>query len=492
MKLGFKKYFSVLIVVLCAGYLLLLIPDTAPPQSIETEKKPFLWDSDEYWSLLESRFRDARAAGCDSLAERIALDLRRIDSLPRMVESEILPPDAPLFAELETRYFELSVLLAACPSSLPEYVEKYSRLRSLVKNQSVGWDMNTGLARDRIYRLLYGGRTAIEEIILQSPESAVPPVIIDNDEPSATPSTEILGVTVHSGDILISRGGAPTSALIARGNDYPGNFSHAALLHVDKKTSAISIIESHIEMGVAIANVDDYFRDTKLRVMVLRLRSDLPAMLADPMLPHKAAEYALQRALTEHIPYDFAMDTEEPFKLFCSEVVSDAYRHNGVELWSALSHISSPGVKNWLSAFGVRHFTTQEPSDLEYDSQIRVVAEWRDHETLYKDHLDNAVVDVMLEGAERGDRLNYDWYMLPTARIARIYSIFLNMFGKVGPVPEGMNATAALQNEWFSAKHRKIKERLIAMAEDFQNKHGYTPPYWTLVDLAREAAAEYR
>ena len=31
-----------------------------------------------------------------------------------------------------------------------------------------------------------------------------------------------------------SAGGAATSALIARGNDFPGNFSHIALVHVDE------------------------------------------------------------------------------------------------------------------------------------------------------------------------------------------------------------------------------------------------------------------
>ncbi|HDL02524.1 MAG TPA: hypothetical protein ENH25_00160, partial [candidate division Zixibacteria bacterium] len=470
----------------------LLIPDTALPPVPDTDKQPFAWDSNEYWLLLENKFQKARAVGCDGLADQISSDLTRIDSLLIIVESDTFSPDAPLFTEMETAFFELSVVLAACPLRLPEYANYYSRLRKSVKNQSAGWDMNAGPARDRIYRLLYGCRTAIEEIILQSLEHAIPGVIIETEEPSATPSAEILGVTVHSGDILISRGGAPTSALIARGNDYPGNFSHAALLYIDKNTGAISIIESHIEMGVAVAAIDDYFRDTKLRVMILRLRSDLPAMRSDPMLPHKAAEHALQRAFTEHIPYDFTMDTGESSRLFCSEVVSDAYRHVGIRLWSALSHISSPGVKSWLAAFGVKHFTTQEPSDLEYDSQIRVVAEWRDHETLYKDHLDNAVVDVMLEGADRGDQLDYDWYMLPTARIARLYSMVLNLFGGIGPIPEGMNATAALQNEWFSQKHRKIKEQLITSALRFKEQNGYTPPYWALVDLAREAAADYR
>lgn len=492
MKYRFTRWFAGIIVLLCICYLLLLIPDTALPPVPDTVKQPFAWDSNEYWSLLENKFQKARAVGCDGLADQISSDLTRIDSLLIIVESDTFSPDAPLFTEMETAFFELSVVLAACPLRLPEYANYYSRLRKSVKNQSAGWDMNAGPARDRIYRLLYGCRTAIEEIILQSPEHAIPGVIIETEEPSATPSAEILGVTVHSGDILISRGGAPTSALIARGNDYPGNFSHAALLHIDKNTGAISIIESHIEMGVAVAAIDDYFRDTKLRVMILRLRSNLPAMRSDPMLPHKAAEHALQRAFTEHIPYDFTMDTGESSRLFCSEVVSDAYRHVGIRLWSALSHISSPGVKSWLATFGVKHFTTQEPSDLEYDSQIRVVAEWRDHETLYKDHLDNAVVDVMLEGADRGDQLDYDWYMLPTARIARLYSMILNLFGGIGPIPEGMNATAALQNEWFSQKHRKIKEQLITSALRFKEQNGYTPPYWALVDLARKAAAEYR
>ena len=75
-----------------------------------------------------------------------------------------------------------------------------------------------------IYRLIYGGRTAIEEIILQTPDLALPDLFIENNEPASTPSAEILGVKIHSGDILVSRGGAPTSALIARGMTIPAIF----------------------------------------------------------------------------------------------------------------------------------------------------------------------------------------------------------------------------------------------------------------------------
>jgi hypothetical protein len=204
------------------------------------------------------------------------------------------------------------------------------------------------------------------------------------------------------------------------------------------------------------------------------------------MLPHEAATYALNRAKTENIPYDFAMNTDDPKQLFCSEVAYDAYQKYGIKLWSALSHISSKGVRNWLADFGVKYFTTMEPSDLEYDPQLKVIAEWRDHETLFKDHLDNAVVDVMLESAETGEKIGYNWYLLPVVRILKGYSFFMNLFDKVGPIPEGMSATSALKNEWFSNRHRIVVDNLKVEAELFYKKNGYIPPYWELIKLARK------
>ena len=153
--------------------------------------------------------------------------------------------------------------------------------------------MNSTEAKNTLYRLLYGNRIAIEEIMLQLPDNHVAPLIKGIDEPSSTPSANMLGVNIHSGDILVSRGGAPTSALIARGNDYPGNFSHIALVHIDEKTKLISIIESHIERGVTISTLKEYLDDKKLRIMVLRLRFDL--IRDNPMVPHLAAKYCIRR-----------------------------------------------------------------------------------------------------------------------------------------------------------------------------------------------------
>ncbi|MCJ7553974.1 MAG: hypothetical protein MUO34_08830, partial [Ignavibacteriaceae bacterium] len=385
----------------------------------------------------------------------------------------------------ENNIFKIAPLIPVCTQYFSDYINFSSNIRKVVKEQSRKWDMNSTDAKNTLYRLLYGNRTAIEEIMLQLPQDQVAPLIKGVDELSSTPSAKILGVDVHSGDILISRGGAPTSALIARGNDYPGNFSHVALVHIDEKTKLISIIESHIERGVVVSSLTEYLNDTKLRIMVLRLRSDL--IKDNPMLPHKAAEFSLSTAKKKHIPYDFEMNFNEFEKQFCSEVASSAYKEFGITLWTGLSTISSKGTRNWLAAFGVKYFETQEPSDLEYDPQLSVVAEWRDPETLYKDHMDNAITDIMLEEADSGKVLSYDWYLLPFGRLMKIYSIILNAFGSEGPVPEGMSTEAALKNVEYSETHDRIKEKLILLANRFKAQKGYTPPYWELFNLARQA-----
>jgi hypothetical protein len=74
----------------------------------------------------------------------------------------------------------------------------------------------------------------------------------------------------------------------------------------------------------------------------------------------------------------------------------------------------------------------------------------------------------------------------------KAYSVVLNLFGKVGPMPEGMDATAALRNLKLSARHEEIKKRALVQAALFQEKQGYRPAYWELVRMANKARVELR
>ncbi len=486
-----RKLFFIILSIITL-YLILLIPEPKPDIVDSVQPEPFEWKQDKYWDHLESLFIKALDENPEFINNTIELKLGEIDRFIERLQTKNVDVESAVFDSLENSIFELAPYLAVQPEQIKSFIEKCSRIRIIINKQSQDWNLNSRVVRDRIYRLLYGTRLAIEEIILQSAEIKIPTLVIVHEEPSAAPKSEMLGVTIHSGDILVSRGGAPTSALIARGSDYPGNFSHVALVHVSEKDSKVSIIEAHIEIGVAIADIEKYLQDKKLRVMVLRPKSNHPLLLADPMIPHKAATDALNRTTNQHIAYDFKMDYDNPDKLFCSEVASSVYKNYGINLWMGISRISSEGLKRWLADFGVRNFITQEPSDLEYDPQLQVVAEWRDYQTLTDDHLDNAILDVMLEGANAGDILSYEWYMLPIVRVLKTYSWILNQFGAAGPIPEGMSATSALKNEFFSQKHKEIKSQLIESYNNFKEENGYYPPYWEIIRLAREAKSSFK
>lgn len=478
---------------LAVAFALLALPEPDKPiPAAPARAQSFAWNRDSVWGDLERRFVQARATGCaDSL--NTAGELARLDVSIAQLSGRALTPIAAALDSLETSFFGVAPRVAACGALLARYVALHTQLRAQVKRQSIGWDVKTTAARTRLYRALYGGRAAVEEVMLQQPGAVARLVLGDSTATagaSVTPSAVSNGVTLHSGDMLVSRGGYPTSALIARGSDYPGNFSHIALVHVDETTHAISVIEAHIEAGVAVSTADKYIADKKLRVMVLRPRADLPAIRENPMLPHLAATAMLARARREHIPYDFAMDYTDPARLFCSEVASAAYRTQGMELWMGISTISRDGLRKWLSAFGVEHFATQEPSDLEYDPQVHVVAEWRDATTLFNDHVDNAVTDAMLDGADRGASLTYAWYTLPLARVMKAYSWIRVQMGDSGPIPEGMSAGAALRNRDYGTEHAARSAALRESAAQWKAENGYAPTYWTLVRLATAPAEQ--
>jgi hypothetical protein len=158
-----------------------------------------------------------------------------------------------------------------------------------------------------------------------------------------------------------------------------------------------------------------------------------------------------------------------------------------VDLWQRESRFSSPGLAHWMSSLGVRHLSTHGPSDLEYDPSLRVVAEWHDRDELWLDHVDSAVIDAMLERAERGAEFDFARPMLPLVRLLKAYSVVLNGLGKVGPIPEGMSATVALRARWLSETHARARERVLEKSENFENSHGYRPPYFRLSDFSREA-----
>ena len=150
---------------------------------------------------------------------------------------------------------------------------------------------------------------------------------------------------------------------------------------------------------------------------------------------------------------------------------------------------SRPSGKGNAVIEGFKHVTGDyviiQDSDLEYDPKMRVVAEWRHPDGLYQDHVNSAVTDIMLDGANKGDKLGHAWYLRPPARCTKAYCVVRRWLGKGGPIPQGWTAIQFLQMLWVYKRHRQIKRKLLELAEIFEKEQGYRPPFWELISIAR-------
>ncbi len=482
-----KTFLKILLMIVGIYFLLLIPVPNFKDNPEKASKTPFFWNNDKLWNQLEINFKQARKFPSQELDSTVNKMIAETDNLMNGFEDKTLKPDDSLFLILENKFYKIAPYIAAQKNKSNWYIDFYNRIRKKVKLDSKFWDMSTPIARNTTYRLLYGMRATVEEILLQSSDDEFVSTMFVEDEPSATPYVDVLGIKVHSGDLLVSRGGAEVSAFISRGNDFPGNFSHVAIIHIDKETNKPYFVEAHIEKGVAIATLEHYLQDKKLRFMVMRPRADLAALIKNPMLPYDASLYIFNEAQQKHIPYDFKMNYYDSSEMFCSEVGSYAYKQYGIKLWEFKSTISSNGISNWLNAFGVENFVTQMPSDLEYDPMLSIVAEWRNKETLFQDHLDNAVMDALITQANNGKKLDYNMWLLPIARVIKAYSFILTTMGKEGVIPEGMAAETALKNNYFVDKFQKRKLETELKIKTFEKTNGYLPPYWQMVRIAENS-----
>src|SRR5262245_25604436 len=136
-----RKWLIGAFLFLAVGYLVLLIPEPGPSTPHGAGKQPFVWKQDPLWTELESHFNQARAAGCQSLQSRIAAASSEVHAMLDQISSGSMPPEAPVFTNLETGLFRLAPMVAACPEGLNDYIALVSRIRSEIKTQSQHWDL---------------------------------------------------------------------------------------------------------------------------------------------------------------------------------------------------------------------------------------------------------------------------------------------------------------------------------------------------------------
>lgn len=487
-------------------------PEPSFPSPSLAKTKLFEWDRKELFDELENEFLRARreteyavrlngdlfvaSRVRGSYRERYEKEEANIDFLLDQLEAQKPGPRPETLAAIEKAQFTLASFAAVQPELLPRFRKLTLALRGRVLRAAVYWGTPTDLTRQALFRIITGGRMAFEEaLVQQSSWDDYAGVEAVEDIASKCPCTEVDGVRLCSGDIFLSRGDAPTSALIARTNFFPGEFSHAALVYVGKNGAPPMVLESLIEEGSMITPLAEFMKSHRHRLVLLRLRPESPECVKDPLLPHKAAVRLHDRFAKEKVPYDFAMLPDDDSSLFCSEAVASAYSGEGASIFPGRSRLDTPGIIRMMGPLGVRKFDSYMPQDLELNPSLSEAAEWFYPETLRKDRIEEAVLSALFWEAERGASLQTPRTVLAGSRLVKGFSSIQSFLGFRPIVPSGMSASSAARLHCYIKRVYPVLYKDVSKeAESFVmvSRRSFEAPRWVLARLAEQAVKKNR
>jgi hypothetical protein len=210
---------------------------------------------------------------------------------------------------------------------------------------------------------------------------------------------------LNSGDIILSRGNAYTSAAIARIGETDAQFSHLTFVYRDE-SGKLWTTEAHIEIGAVVAPFEVHLAQGNSRSVVYRYH--------DEKLAHEASRAIFNKVKKsmdsgKNIQYDFGMDYKKDDRLFCSEIISQGFNYasnNAVDI-PRLKTKFNPGLIPFLNKMGIQvtksnvdSFQTFSPGDIEYDHNFKVIAEWRNPNKLENSRMKDALLTKMFEWME--------------------------------------------------------------------------------------------
>lgn len=220
---------------------------------------------------------------------------------------------------------------------------------------------------------------------------------------------------LKSGDVILTRGNAYTSAAIASLGEFDTQFSHMSLVYIDPDKK-IWTVEAHIEVGSFVRTIEDHIKDNNYRTMIFRFDDEKIAAKAAEMMFTKVRDASRK---TGNILYDFGFDMKNNDKLFCSEIISYGFSmasDNKIQIpqFSSRLMLRKP---SFVRNLGITEEESFIPADIEVDPRFQVVAEWRDAARVQDNHEKDAILHAMFEWADE-----YEYRMIQgSSRTSKLY-----------------------------------------------------------------------
>jgi hypothetical protein len=212
---------------------------------------------------------------------------------------------------------------------------------------------------------------------------------------------------IKSGDVILTRGNAFSSAAIARIGTYDYQFSHLGFAYRDEVTKELQTTEAYIEIGSIVQSFSEHMERKNSREAVFRYK--------DPEVAHKASKFIYERVLKAQnekklIEYDFTMNFKDNSKLFCTELISSGFKHAlpaedyfpmfkthfSVGMISFLNSIGVPATKDNISSLEVF-----APGDIQFDPRFELVAESRNPHKMEESRLKDFILTALFERMDK-------------------------------------------------------------------------------------------
>jgi len=282
----------------------------------------------------------------------------------------------------------------------------------------------------------------------------------------------------QSGDILLTRSSSFLSAIIARIGDEDGQFSHGAMIYVDKK-GEVQVIEALIHAGVVITPYEKWReRNHHSRALIFRHPDKKLAKNAAQKLYNDVQE---RWANNDPILYDFGMDDSNANQFFCSEIIQYAFHLAGeTKLPTFSTSFKSFNHHTFVSDMTIKVDSAFSPGDLEIEPEINFVAEWRDYNRTSLTRIQDVVqTKIFYWMTEKG------YYLQPTFKSFMSTNIALigrNLFGYMDDkIPLNMPYGFLENIIKLEAINKVLEKYLVDVEAEYFNKHGHSMDYFKMM-----------
>ncbi|HRO66679.1 MAG TPA: hypothetical protein PL182_03840 [Pseudobdellovibrionaceae bacterium] len=218
-----------------------------------------------------------------------------------------------------------------------------------------------------------------------------------NDKAPLLITTDRGPVKLRSGDLILSRGNAYTSAAISRIGVEEAQFSHLAQIYIDApvgteltiaealKDSRVYTVEAHIEIGSFTRSFAKYAEDGNARAAQFRFRGSAEnahkaaksifTYVQNHQKKKMKAAHRTRLSVNDNPPYDFKMNGKDHAEIFCAEIVSMGYANAGVKLPTFPTVLKKNELTDRMEIAVPAAFA---PADMEIEPHFTQLAEWRD------------------------------------------------------------------------------------------------------------------